>query len=146
MVWAGLGAGPGPSSRRKGWQRTAAGCGWFRLWLRRQWHCPAASLTRCWSATATCCAKDRERECRSRGLFFFFSITFVFLLLELRRLFGHSGPRGCRDGARLESLAGRRGGRAGSLRGTLGRLGWRGGGGAVSPCRRREEVSGAKRR
>lgn len=86
MVWAELGAGAwaaGPSSRRRGWQRTAAGYGWSRLWLRHRWHYPAASPTRCWSATATCCAEDRE--CRSRGLLashifsFFLHLFFSYL-------------------------------------------------------------------
>lgn len=85
------------------------------------------------------CRGQRVQVTRTLGISYFF--TFIFLLLELRRLFGRSGPRGCRDGAGLEGLAGRRGGRAGSLRGTLGRLGRRGGGGAMSPCGRREEVS-----
>lgn len=43
-------------SQRRGWRRTAGGCGWSPLWPRRRSRCLAKSLRRCWSATAICCA------------------------------------------------------------------------------------------
>lgn len=138
------GPGKGLSSQRRGWRRTAAGYEWSQLWPHHLWRFPAEFLTRCWSTTETCCIKDKKRNYSSRILatpIVVFIHRFIFLLLQLWRLFGCSGPRRPRDGAGLKGLAGGSGGWAGSLRRTLDRLWRRGWGGTVSPCGKREEVS-----
>ena len=47
-------------SRRRGWRRTAGGCGWSRLWPRRQSRFLVTSLWRSWSGTGICWEVNRR--------------------------------------------------------------------------------------
>lgn len=67
-------------------------------------------------------------------------------LLQLRRLFLRSRPKGGGDGTGLEGLTGRGGGRASSLRRAVGRLGWRGRGGPVTSCQKKKGCASKPRR
>lgn len=132
-------------SQRRGWRRTVGGCGWSRLWPHRRSRSLVTSLWRCWSATGICCAVKKTlmqqitvqtKEWRWQlvmwALWWLTGNTCVDSL-QLRRLFLCSRPGGGRDGPRLEGLAGRGGGWAGSLGWTMSRLGWWGRSRAVSP-------------